>query len=595
MTPRISFRVSFPNPNDHLIHVSMIIDDLPEVASVDIKMPVWSPGSYLIREYPRHVQALHAVDQDGERVATHQLDKSSWRVHNTGRSRVEVRYQLFAHELAVRTNHLDDSHASINGVAAFFYIEEALSAPVDVIFDAPEGWRVFGGMRLVDADTNHYRVDDFDMLYDTPVELGPMTPLEFDVRGIKHEVVVWGEGNFDPEIMLRDMKASVEAHAQMFGGLPYEHYTFIVHLSENGRGGLEHHNSTILLYPKNGFRDGPPGTQVDADGQPCDPYLEFLRLVSHEHFHVWNVKRIRPSVLGPFDYQNENYTRDLWTVEGVTSYYENIGLLRADLLTPERFIGLLADSIKVLESIPGRRLHSLEDASLNAWVKLYRPDENTRNSSISYYLKGELVCFMLDAKIRSETQNKKSLDDVLCALWSHYQETGEGYAEGSYGDWIQKTTGVDVSELLEAYVTSTRDLDWDTALVDVGLKLERTHKKETPGAWLGAKTDARDGRLKITQTPTGSPAHQAGLYAGDELVALDGWRVSTSNLDSLLARYAPGSTISAHLFRRGQLIEREVTLAAPPEDQYTISIRDDASDSQRGLLQEWLGLVIKVD
>lgn len=599
MTVKTHFTVRVREPHKHLFAIEMEIDPAllsgrADGAPLDLQMPVWSPGSYLIREYPRHVQNMRAVDGEGAPLEIRQIDKATWRLDPGQANAATVLYEVFSHELAVRTNHLDATHGSLNGVATYLYHEDLLDHPVEVTFDIPETWQVYGGMKRVEGTTEdvlRYSVDDFDMLYDTPVELGDYTPWTFEVEGVPHDVVVWGEGNFDPERMVEDMKRSVQAHADMFGtGLPYDHYTFIVHLTDKGRGGLEHHNSTILLYPRDGFRDGEPGSELDEDKFPQGTYLEYLRLVSHEHFHVWNVKRIRPEVLGPFDYQNENYTRDLWTVEGITCYYEIIGLLRAGILDGERFLKTLADSAKSLAAVPGRKLHSLEISSLNAWVKLYRPDENTRNSSVSYYLKGELVSFLLDARIRSRTDGKHSLDDVLLALWNHYLETGEGYAEGSYGDWVERVTGVNIEDFLDRYVRGTAELDFDTELEPFGLELVMERSDAARGAWFGANTKNEGGALIVTSTPTDGPAQRGGIYAGDELIAIDHRRVGPSDLSKLLARYSPGQEVTVHVARRGMLLEQTVVLGEKPADKWRFEVSESITPEQRALLEGWLGM-----
>ena len=583
--------LSLPHPHDHLLHVSMSFPQTEAYSQFEVKMPVWSPGSYLVREYARHVQGMRAFDQTGRPLPLVQTTKSSWRVStDSNTSDVTVRYQVFAHELAVRTNHVDDTHASINGVATYLYHDDYMDRPVRLDFSAmPPSWSVWGGADEIDAERRMYQCGSFDLLYDTPLEIGEHEPLEFSVRGIPHRIVFWGgEPNVDMERLGRDVAKIVEAHAAMFGGLPYEHYTFIVHLNEKGRGGLEHHNSTLLLWARQGFRPGPPGTEVDAEGFPQENYLEFLRLVSHEFFHTWNVKRIRPERLGPFDYQQENYTRDLWTVEGITCYYELIGLFRAGLLDRGRVLEILAKDARQLSLIPGRQVLSLEAASLNAWVKLYRPDENTKNSSVSYYLKGELVSFLLDAMIRVETKGEHSLDDVLLALWTHYNETGKGYQEGSYIRWIKQVTGVDASGFARRFIGGTDDIEWSEELAKVGL----TSRQDPPpqGAMLGISTVAREGRVMVTDVLTGSGAQAGGVYAGDELVALGGTQVVPGTLSALLAQHVPGTRVTVHLFRRGMLLEREVVLGAPPSKAWHFEVSDDALAQATELLDRWFPL-----
>jgi predicted metalloprotease with PDZ domain len=589
------FSVSIPSPHDHLIHVSLELSGLdPALPSLDLAMPVWTPGSYMVREYSRHVQSLHASSPSLNALPVAKQDKATWRIDPLGATSITVRYALYAHELAVRTNHVDATHAFFNGPALYLHPQGIDCATPTVSFhDLPDGWRVFGGLDPVPGQHGVWSAPSLDAFIDCPVEIGPHTPISFEVLGVPHHVVVWGHGNHDADRLRADLTRIVLANASFFGdALPYEHYTFIIHLTAAGRGGLEHLNSTVLLCQRHDFCAGPQGTSMDADGQPDDKYIEFLRLAAHEHFHAWNVKRIRPARLGPFDYQQENYTRDLWTVEGVTSYYELISLRRAGLLTAKRFLAIMADSVKALDSIPGRRLHSLEDSSFDAWIKLYRPDEHTRNSSISYYLKGELVCFLLDAHLRAATQNTRSLDDVMALLWRRFEETGEGYAEGSYGQWVKEATGVDADALIDALTRTTDEIDWARWLAPVGLALSTSYKAGAPGAWLGVNTRADGDRVTVASVLTGSPGLAAGVYPGDELVACNGFKLSaTRGIDEHTRRARPGDQATLHMFRREELVSAQVTLGAAPPDTYAIGAAPDASPEAAATRTAWLGAV----
>lgn len=544
----------------------------------------------MVREYARHVQRVRAAGPDGQPLQVIQQDKACWRVMTQGQAAFELEYEVYAFDINVRANHLDDSHGFFNGVSLFMFNEAIQHQPVHLELDCPSSWRAFTGLHPQDDSGRRFMAADFDELFDCPVELGPHKPLEFKVRGVPHTLVFWGEPVVDLERLVQDTTRIVEANADLFDGqLPYEHYTFVVLLAPGGRGGLEHRNSTILYWDGLQLRDGGPGSEL-KDGMPHGAYLNFLRLVSHEHFHTWNVKRIRPSVLGPFDYAQENYTRDLWTVEGITSYYEVVSLLRAGLLKGEELLKIFAQSEAVLRDIPGRQLHSLEDASFNAWVKLYRPDENTRNSSVSYYLKGELVSFMLDAHLRGQTNGERSLDDVLSLLWTQFKETGQGYPEGGYGAIIEQATGVDVSAWLERYTRSTQELDWDHELEALGLKLIPEPPAEAL-PWLGVQTRQEQGRLVLSSVNAHGPAYKAGLYAHDELVAIDGRRIGADNLLALLKLYPEDAQVQLHLFRRGELIVRTVNLEPTPPKSLRFVSDASLQDEQRLLLNQWLGFV----
>lgn len=588
MVAPIQFTVSIPDPNSHLFHVRMEIYGLAETTHVDLRLPAWSPGSYLVREYARHVQRVRAFTEDGERRSVRKQDKATWRVECAHTDRIVVEYEVFAHDLTVRTNHLDDTHGFFNSVALFMHPVDRLHDAVDVQIAAPPGWGVFSGLPAVEHSSNRFRAADFDELYDCPFEIGPHDPIEFEVDGKPHRVVIWGEGNYNRDVLARDMAGVVATNARMFGGLPYDNYLFIVHLTDHGFGGLEHRNSTVLLFSRHGFADSwPQRSPTDRkDGQ----YLEFLRLVSHEHFHVWNVKRIRPAVLGPFDYQQENYTRELWTVEGVTSYYDTLLLLRGGVIDGNKYLELVCKSLRRYYGVPGRQLHSLEDASFDAWIKFYRPDEHTNNSSVSYYLKGELVCLLLDVWMRTVSGGEKSLDDVLRKLWTDYQISPQvGYEEGAYEQIVSEITGVDAGTFFDRFVRGTEEIDWDEFLAPLGLCLRPTYVGGRPRAWVGMTTNYGEGRCSILFVPTGSPAHQAGLYAGDELVAVDGWKVTADGFEPYIQCRLPGDSVSVHVFRRGQLLEREIILGQSLPDSYQICRVETADEQALALLGGWLG------
>ncbi|MFU8805404.1 MAG: M61 family metallopeptidase [Bradymonadaceae bacterium] len=589
MTPIIRYIVSAPVPSDHLFHVRMEIDGLGTLEELELCMPVWSPGSYLVREYGRHVQNLRVRDGAGgeRRVRKHQ--KSGWMVECEGAERLVAEYEVFAHDLTVRTNHLDDSHGLYNGVALYLYPPAFMDAVLALEVDAPDGWEVYCGLDPVEGEPHCFEAPDYDVLFDAPVEMGPEHDvLDFEALGVPHRLVVWGRGSYDKEKLARDLPPIIEANAATFSGdLPYKRYLIILHLTDAGYGGLEHLNSTVLLYARHQLQDD--GVS-DSDEGIDEKYTNFLRLVCHEHFHVWNVKRIRPAVLGPFDYQSENYTRELWSIEGVTSYYDTLNLVRAEISDGKDYLKRLAKRIQAYDCIPGRHLQALEDSSFDAWIKLYRPDENTLNSTISYYLKGELVSWLLDLWMRRVTGGRESLDSVMRHLWAAFGVSPEaGYAEGAYEEIVESITDANAGKFFEDYVRGTRDPDWNEFLAPFGLKLLKEYEKKEPGPWLGLRVNDDGGRASVAYVPSKSPAHVASIFAGDELVALDGWKVTASNLSELVAKYRPEENVEVHVFRRGELMSRAVTLGRTPPDKYRFVLRSDAGPEERRLLKGWLG------
>lgn len=564
--PRIHYRVAMPRPDSHLFEVTMTVER-PGGPWINLVMPSWTPGSYLIREYARHVQELSA-EADGQPVPWKKVAEDAWRVRSGRARRLVVRYRVYAFELSVRTNHLDASHGFFTGAATFLFVPGRTGEPHGLVVDAPDGWSVFTGLR---KSGRSFVAEDFDELVDSPVECGPHRDLPFRVERKPHRIAIWGRGNEDEKRLVADVQAIVKAQSEFFGGLPYRDYTFILHLA-NGRGGLEHRNSTVLLCDRFGFR-------------PQTAYERFLALVSHEFFHVWVVKRLRPEPLGPFDYRAENLTRQLWTMEGITTYYEKRFLVAADLISGRRWMELLAEDVALLQAQPGRRLQSLEESSFDTWIKLYRPDENSVNSSISYYLKGSIVAFLLDLEIRHRSSGKVSLDDVVRHLHAAYPPSRPGFPEdGGFLAAVEKVAGSHggaFRRFFERYVEGREELDLAQGLSYAGLVPEWGWKRPVDGrapAWLGASFRKEGERTIVATSRTDGPAHAAGLYPGDELLALDGRRVDEAALAARLSERKPGDLATLTAFRRDELVDVPVRLAAAPKDQLRIvpSPRPDA-------------------
>ncbi len=596
----ITYTVSMPEPHTHLYHVQV---DIPDVAgrTLDVCLPVWTPGSYMVREYARHVQRFEAR-AGGRALSWRKIDKSTWRVESGGAESVTVSYQVYAFELTVRTSHLDGTHAYFNPASICMYVPGRTAEPLTIHVVTPDGWRVTTGLDLVAEESgtvnqltgtiqgssffvrrHTFEAEDYDHLVDSPFECGTHRLLTFEVDGIPHEIAIWGHGNEDEAQLLEDTRRIVEAARDLFGELPYKRYVFILHLVDGQYGGLEHRNSVSNIYPRWEFR-------------PRRSYERFLGLTSHEFYHVWNVKRIRPATLGPFDYSRENYTRQLWVAEGITSYYDNLILVRAGLATPERYLEWLADDIKALQSQPGRALQSLEQSSFDTWIKLYRPDENSANSSISYYLKGSLVALLLDMEIRNQSGGARSLDDVMRYLYGQYREDGAGFPEEdgflAAVESVAGEAGGLYRDLFERYVAGAEELDYDRALGMAGLRLEWSHSDAQNGAapaWHGLRLKTDHGRLKVQAVRADGPAYTAGIYAGDEIIALDGVRVDEERLKARISERQPGDTVTFSLFRRDDLLHVPLTLAPAPPDTLKIVPVENPTDEQRRVYESWLG------
>jgi predicted metalloprotease with PDZ domain len=568
-------------PHTHLFEVTITIDGWAE-PKLELVLPSWTPGSYMIREYARHVQEFTA-ESDGHPATWEKTAKDTWRVATPLPGRVRITYRVYAYDLTVRTCHLDGTHGFGNGAALFMYLPGHTSDAVTVEVTVPQRWQVATGLEPMGGGNNifRFRARDYDELVDSPIECGMHRLLSFDVDGLPHRIALWGRGNEDEARILEDAKAIVQAQRDFFGGLPYRHYTFIVHLAA-GRGGLEHRNSAVFLVDRHGFR-------------PRAAYERFLELISHEFFHVWNVKRVRPAPLGPFDYRQENHTRQLWTMEGITTYYEKRFLLAAGLYTKERFLERMGEEIGNLHAQPGRGLQSLEQSSFDAWIKLYRPDENSGNSSISYYLKGGIVAMLLDLAIRALTARKSSLDDVVKHLAKQAKLDDAGFAEPEgFLRAVEEVAGERngaFKRFFERYVAGTAELDYDEILRPAGLAIKWSQRgvtdKERPG-WLGITTRTEGRAAFVATVRSDGPASAAGLYAGDEILALDGQRVDDARLTARLTERPPGTAVRIAVFRRDELLEVPVTLTEPPAEIPTIAPVEGATPEQSAIRDAWL-------
>ncbi len=578
--PDISYNVSMPRPTTHLLEVEMRVraaqGNLP--ATVDLVMPVWTPGSYLIREYARHVQDFAAGGGTARRtpLAWTKTNKNTWRVETGGARELDVRYRVYSNELTVRTNELNDRHAFWNNAALLMYVNGFLNAPSTVRVAPFGNWKIATGLPPVSGQANTFRADNFDILYDSPFLVSNHLVVPFQVRGIEHRIVIDGTGNYDAGQMRRDFPKIVEASAALFGDLPYQNYTFMLMTHPTARGGLEHLNSTALIWRRYDFR-------------PEARYKDFLSLVAHEFFHVWNVKLIRPDALGPFDYTAENYTRLLWVAEGVTSYYENLLLRRAGLLTDREYLNSVAGTIQTIQRVPGRRVLSLEEASFDAWIKYYRQDENSINNQVSYYDKGALVGMLLDLEIRRRTGGARSLDDVMRALYTGFAKRNRNFTPADFQQAAERIAGGSLEQFFDSYVSGTQELPYNELLTAFGLRLDPTGGRTTPRAHFGA-TLAQDGdRLTVRNVPSDSPAYAAGINAGDHILALDGLRVTQDTLNARLDERRPGDEVTFTVFRLDELRTIPVKLGANNEGAYRIIAVETPSDAQRRLYEGWLG------
>jgi predicted metalloprotease with PDZ domain len=574
----IHYQVAMPQPTSHLFEVTLQVKGWQSDV-LDLKMPVWTPGSYLVREYARHLQDFKAaIGAQGETSAAplswRKVSKNHWQVNTATATELTIQYRIFANDLTVRTNHLDQTHGYFNPAALCFYIPGFEHNPIRVSIAPPPNWQVSTPLPAVAGQPNTFEAIDFDTLVDSPFEVGKHQLYQFEVLGKPHELAVWGEGNADIEEIIADTRKIIEIEAAMFGGLPYDRYLFLLHLSSQGFGGLEHKNCCSLIYSRFGFRSD-------------EKYHRFMQLVAHEFFHLWNIKRIRPIALETFDYDQENYTPSLWFSEGTTSYYDLNFPLRAGIYDAKAFLSALSKEITRFLTTPGRRVQPLSESSFDAWIKLYRRDANSDNSQISYYLKGEMVSLLLDLLIRSRHDNQRSLDDVLRLMWQQFGKQELGFTPEQLQQAIESVAGTDLSDFLHLCLETTEELPFNQYLEPFGLTLQTDDLKTLP-PYTGMLVKTENGREMIKLVEYNSPAQQAGIDAGDELLAIDGIRVTADQLSDRLKDYIPDQSIEVAIFHQDQLRTCWVQLAEPRSTRYQLTAVANPSPTQQRNFENWL-------
>src|SRR5712691_1715518 len=521
----IRYTLRFPAPQTHYVEVTAAVPT-GRRADVELMMAVWTPGSYLVREYARNVESVTATGPDGRALDVDKSKKNHWRIATGGAPAITVKYRVYCREMSVRTNWVETDFALLNGAPTFITLADLSPRPHEVIINPASGWkRSITALPAMGGGDHRYRAPDYDTLVDSPIVIGNPAVHDFEVDGKKHSLVNVGEsGVFDGARAAKDLEAIVKEDRRLWGFLPYDRYIFFNMITESG-GGLEHKNSTVLMTNRWSTRTR-------------RAYLAWLQLASHEYFHAWNIKRLRPAELGPFDYENENTTRSLWIAEGFTDYYADLQVERAGLQTRDEYLEDLSNTIELLQTTPGRLVQSAEMASFDAWIKYYRPDENSNNTSISYYTKGTVIAFLLDAKIRKATNGTKSLDDVMRAAYQKFSGP-KGYTPEEFRAVAEQIAATSLQAFWDTAVDSSTDPDSTETLDTVGLRFKPAPPPvaDRPAkAWLGITTRNDNGRLVVTQVQRNSPADLAGINVDDEILAIDDFRVRADRLDDRLSQ-----------------------------------------------------------
>ncbi|MCX2474142.1 peptidase M61 [Pedobacter sp. MC2016-05] len=585
---KIAFEVSFKEPQAHYAEVQMNISGLAN-DYVDVKMPVWTPGSYLVREFEKSVEDFKAT-AGGKQARVEKVRKNTWRIFSAKAAEIKINYRVYAFEISVRTPFIDESHAFLSSTGIFMHPDGMIKSPSTVKIIPFNTWsKVSTGLEPVAGQQFTYRASDFDILYDSPIEVGNQDIFEFNAAGVRHEVAMYGGGNYDKEKLKVDMAKIVEEITAVYGENPNKHYTFIVHNFLRGGGGLEHLNSTTLGATRNAYN-----TEAGYKG--------FLALVAHEYHHLWNVKRLRPVALGPFDYDNENYTTNLWVAEGFTSYYENKYMHRAGFNDDATFVKDLAGAIGTVINTPGAKYQSAASSSYDAWIIGYRPNENSKNNSISYYSKGEVIGILMDLEIINVTRGAKSLDDVMKAMYLQCKTLKRGYTDAEFKAMVEKISGISFTNFWAKYVNGVDDAEYMKYLGYAGVDVtteNATPNKPVSGA-AGQLTN--NGTISVSSITRNSAAWVAGLNVNDEIISLDNISVNDAlanvrlkspmlSLETLpvVSGKNIGDVLKLKIKRDGLEKEISLTLKANPSVRLKATINQNATPAQKAVFKKWVG------
>lgn len=594
------YRITPSNPSAHLFELSVTVAE-PDPAGQAFVIPAWIPGSYMIRDLARNVVSIRA-ESDGQEIGLTKIDKSSWQA-DVCEAPLTVVAEIYAFDLSVRGAYLDTTHGFFDGASVFPEVVGQGDVACHLEIAPPPTtiggeWRVATSMRPLGAqqyEFGTYIADNYAELIDHPVEMGNIHFGEFEVCGIPHAIAVFGEMHFDMARICHDLSKLCERQIGFLGKpADLDRYLFLLTVRESGYGGLEHRWSSSLMCSR---KDLPKR----GESEVSDDYRKFLGLCSHEYFHLWNIKRMKPERFTPYGLDSEAYTGLLWVFEGITSYYDDLFLARAGLITDTSFLELLARTITRVERTRGRFRQTVEESSFDAWTRFYKQDASSSNSIISYYTKGSLIALALDLTIRKESDGKFSLDDVMKECWSVYGETGAGMPERGLESIARSVTSLELVDFFDRFVRGTGDLPLRGLLKTVGVDMrlrQAVDSKDLGGKpansdasappWLGATLTQQDAMSCFSLVHAGSPAEKAGIAPGDEAVALDGLRLTANNLDSRLRDHHEGDNVTITVFRDHNLMRHRVTLESVPEDTCYLVLDSDADSAATQERERWL-------
>lgn len=574
--PIIAYTLSIPEPQTHYVEVDLEVRDWDHKTAT-VKMPVWTPGSYLIREYAQHVEGVAAVSPTGQELPVKKLSKNTWEVTNGKEDDFTIYYRVYAYEYTVRTSYVDIDHAALNLASICMFLEDHLELGGTLKINPYSDWQK-ATCALPEVANNQWvrTFADFDELVDSPLEIGNHETFSFEAAGVPHTVAMIGYAVYDAEKLKADIINIAETCTAIFNDHPSDHYTFHIHNTLDRGGGLEHKNSTSVIVGRHVYHN------------PRD-YEGLMSLLIHEYFHLWNAKRLRPKALGPFNYEKENYTTLLWQVEGFTSYYDEYLMQRMGMISADKYLRKLAGAVNSITNTPGNYIQPVAESSLDAWIKYYRRNENSKNTIISYYTKGNVIAATLDLLILHHSKGEHQLEDVLAYLYgTYYKEKDVGFTEEQLQQALEQFAGISLDDFFDQYIYGIQPIPVDKYLGYVGLDMVNTRVTSFE-ATLGASTSDVGGRIMVEQVLRNSAAWNGGLNVGDEIIAVNGQRVMSGMIDALEKGSTPGDQWSVIISRDGLLRVLDITLEVDTRVRYQIEKRADATEAEKALYEKWLG------
>jgi predicted metalloprotease with PDZ domain len=571
---KISYTLKMPRPQNHYFQVEMQVEQVKQKTAT-VKLPVWAPGSYLVREFSRHLNQVKAYSLQGAALPLIKKTKNAWEIDLKGQTSFVLKYEVYAFELSVRTSFLDETHGFVSGPSMFMYLDGHKETGGELLVQPHASFkRISTGLtqksEVKQGNNQTFTFENYDQLVDCPIEIGNQYEFDFEAAGVKHTVAMYGEGNFDPERLKEDMAKIVEEETKVVGVNPNKRYVFIVHNVVGGDGGLEHCNSSVL--------------SVDRWTYDGGNYINFLNLVAHEYFHLWNVKRIRPIELGPFNYDQEVYTNYLWVMEGFTSYYDELILRRCGFYSQEEMLKKIQIAVNYVESSVGARVQPVAHASFDAWIKAYRPNENSSNTTMTYYSRGMIIASVLDAMIIKQSNGKECLDHLMKDLYeTYYVGKNRGFSDTEFKECLSKHTGQDMTAFFQKYIDGTEVIPYSMYFLPLGVEVSDVGGVKPV---FGANVTEEGGKVIIKSIRANSSAEDAGLSVNDEVIACMNYRVDKPMLDALMNGASIGDEFELTI-ARDQLM-RKVIVKITGQKKSSFIFTNRHTDASLPLYSYWL-------